>query len=64
MSNQKRLEEYLIGNEEKKVLGYLKSDISNGKVIMLSGKWGSGKTFFWKEIIEKNLNYRMYFKFK
>lgn len=55
MSNQKRLEEYLIGNEEKKELGYLKSDISNGKVIMLSGKWGSGKTHFWKEIIEKNL---------
>ena len=55
MSNQKRLEEYLIGNEEKKVVGYLKDTLSNGKVIMLSGKWGSGKTFFWKEIIEKNL---------
>ncbi|MDD2292209.1 MAG: P-loop NTPase fold protein [Aliarcobacter sp.] len=50
-SNQERLEEYLVGNEKS----YLKSDISNGKVIMLSGKWGSGKTFFWKEIIEKNL---------
>ena len=46
MSNQQRLEEYLVGNE-----GYLKSDISNGKVIMLSGKWGSGKTFFWKKVI-------------
>ena len=55
MSNQKRLEEYLIGNEEKKVVGYLKDTLSNGKVIMLSGKWGSGKTHFWKEIIEKNL---------
>lgn len=55
-SNQERLEEYLVvGNKEKNVLGYLKSDISNGKVIMFSGKWGSGKTFFWKEIIEKNL---------
>lgn len=51
-SNQQRLEEYLVlGNKEKNVLGYLKSDISNGKVIMLSGKWGSGKTFFWKNII-------------
>ena len=40
MSNQKRLEEYLIGNEEKKVVGYLKDTLSNGKVIMLSGKWG------------------------
>lgn len=49
-SNQQRLEEYLVGTD-----GYLKSDTSNGKVIMLSGKWGSGKTFFWKEIIEKNL---------
>ena len=51
MSNQKRLEEYLIGNEEKKVVGYLKDTLSNGKVIMLSGKWGSGKTHFWKNII-------------
>jgi hypothetical protein len=50
-SNQQRLEEYLVGNEKS----YLKSDISNGKVIMLSGKWGSGKTHFWKNIIEKNL---------
>lgn len=44
-SNQKSLEKYLIGEN-----GYLKKDISNGKVIMLSGKWGSGKTFFWKEL--------------
>lgn len=44
-SNQQRLEEYLVGTN-----GYLKKDISNGKVIMLSGKWGSGKTFFWKEL--------------
>jgi len=46
MSNQKRLKEYLVGEN-----GYLKSDISSGKVIMLSGKWGSGKTHFWKNII-------------
>jgi hypothetical protein len=50
-SNQQRLEEYLIGNEKS----YLKDDISNGKVVMLSGKWGSGKTYFWKNIIEKDL---------
>jgi hypothetical protein len=50
MSNQKRLKEYLVGTN-----GYLKNDISNGKVIMLSGKWGSGKTHFWKNIIEKDL---------
>lgn len=50
MSNQKRLKKYLVGKN-----GYLKSDISNGKVIMLSGKWGSGKTHFWKNVIEKDL---------
>lgn len=46
MTNQERLEEYLVGTN-----GYLKSDISNSKVIMLSGKWGSGKTHFWKNVI-------------
>jgi hypothetical protein len=56
MSNQKRLEEYLVGNKEQKEIGYLKSDISNGKVIMLSGKWGSGKTHFWKNKIQTVLN--------
>ena len=55
MTNQKRLEEYLVGNKEKNEFGYLKSDISNGKVIMLSGKWGSGKTHFWKNKIEEDL---------
>lgn len=50
MSNQQKLENYLVGTN-----GYLKSDISNGKVIMLSGKWGSGKTHFWKNKIEENL---------
>ena len=47
MTNQERLEEYLVGEK-----GYLKSDISNGKIIMLSGKWGSGKTHFWKNKIQ------------
>ena len=51
MSNQKRLEEYLVGTN-----GYLKNDISNGKVIMLSGKWGSGKTYFWKNKVQTVLN--------
>ncbi len=55
MTNQERLEEYLVGNKEKNEPGYLKSDISNGKVIMLSGKWGSGKTHFWKNKIEEDL---------
>ncbi|WP_026803715.1 P-loop NTPase fold protein [Aliarcobacter lanthieri] len=51
MTNQERIEEYLIGEN-----GYLKSNISNHKIIMLSGKWGSGKTFFWKDKIIENLN--------
>ncbi|WNL29429.1 P-loop NTPase fold protein [Aliarcobacter cryaerophilus] len=51
MTNQERIEEYLVGEN-----GYLKSNISNHKIIMLSGKWGSGKTFFWKDKIIKNLN--------
>jgi len=53
MTNQERLEKYLVGYEEdsKHIDGYLEKDISNGKVIMLSGKWGSGKTHFWQNII-------------
>lgn len=50
-SNQERLEEYLVGND-----GYLKEKLSNGKVIMLSGKWGSGKTHFWQNRIQTILN--------
>ncbi|MGB6329921.1 MAG: hypothetical protein WBF48_13450 [Halarcobacter sp.] len=46
MTNQERIKEYLVGEN-----GYLKADISNGKVIMLSGKWGSGKTHFWQNEI-------------
>ncbi|MCR8710015.1 KAP family NTPase [Aliarcobacter butzleri] len=51
MTNQERIEEYLIRKN-----GYLKSNISNHKIIMLSGKWGSGKTFFWKNKIIEELN--------
>lgn len=46
-----KLENYLIGKN-----GYLKSKLSNGKVIMLSGKWGSGKTHFWQNRIIPKLN--------
>lgn len=49
MSNQEKLKNYLLGKDDK--VGYLKSELSNGKVIMLSGKWGSGKTHFWQNII-------------
>jgi len=51
MTNQERIEEYLIREN-----GYLKSNISNHKIIMLSRKWGSGKTFFWKNKIIEELN--------
>lgn len=51
MTNQERIEEYLIRKN-----GYLKSNISNHKIIMFSGKWGSGKTFFWKNKIIEELN--------
>ncbi|RXK03043.1 hypothetical protein CRV02_02670 [Arcobacter sp. CECT 8989] len=47
MANQKVLKEYLVGSENS----YLRSDDNNGKVIMLSGKWGSGKTHFWQDKI-------------
>jgi hypothetical protein len=50
-TNQERLEEYLVGEK-----GYLKENLSNGKVIMLSGKWGSGKTHFWQNKIQTVLN--------
>ena len=51
MANGKLLKEYLVDENN----GYLLDSNNNGKVIMLSGKWGSGKTHFWKNIIEKEL---------
>ncbi|WP_419774459.1 hypothetical protein [Halarcobacter sp.] len=47
MANQEILEEYLVGSENS----YLRSDDNKGKVIMLSGKWGNGKTHFWQDKI-------------
>lgn len=55
MSNVEKLKEYLIGKN-----GYLLNEISNGKVIMLSGEWGSGKTHFWKNEIEPKLGQSIY----
>lgn len=51
MANAEILKKYLVDENN----GYLLDDNNNGKVIMLSGKWGSGKTFFWKNVIEKEL---------
>jgi hypothetical protein len=49
--NIEKLEKYLIGEK-----GYLVNSISDNKIIMLSGKWGSGKTHFWINKIIKKLN--------
>ncbi|RLA71740.1 MAG: hypothetical protein DRG78_24820 [Epsilonproteobacteria bacterium] len=49
MANQHDIKKYLIENENS----YLNNSDSNGKILMLSGVWGSGKTYFWKEKIEK-----------
>ena len=50
MSTLTVLKEYLIGNG-----GYLLNDDNNGKTVMLSGAWGSGKTHFWLEDIKPEL---------
>ena len=46
MSTLTVLKKYLVGEG-----GYLLNDDNNGKTVMLSGAWGSGKTHFWKEEI-------------
>jgi hypothetical protein len=50
MSNTQELKDYLIGED-----GFLLNDMHNGKTIMLSGAWGSGKTHFWQNEIEPKL---------
>ena len=47
MSNMKKLKNYLVEKEN----AYLLDDNNNGKTMMLSGKWGSGKTHFWQNEI-------------
>jgi len=51
MSNTETLKKYLLTKENP----YLLDDNNNGKTIMLSGKWGSGKTHFWQNEIEPKL---------
>ena len=48
MANTEILKKYLTDGEDS----YLISSNNNGKVIMLSGKWGSGKTHFWQKQIQ------------
>jgi len=38
---------------------YLLDENNNGKTIMLSGAWGSGKTHFWQEAIEPDLKTKL-----
>ena len=52
MANAEILKKYLTDGENS----YLISSNNNGKVIMLSGKWGSGKTHFWQNKIQTVLN--------
>jgi len=54
MSTLKVLKEYLIGDD-----GYLLNDANNGKTVMLSGAWGSGKTHFWQNEIENDLTQKL-----
>ena len=49
MSNKEKLENYLLKREK----AFLLDENNNGKIIMLSGVWGAGKTHFWREEIEK-----------
>ena len=49
MSNTETLKQYLLLKEKN---AYFLDSTNNGKTIMLSGKWGSGKTHFWQKEIE------------
>ncbi len=54
MSTLEELEKYLVGEG-----GYLLNDDNNGKTVMLSGAWGSGKTHFWQNQIENDLSEKL-----
>ena len=49
MSTLTVLKEYLLGKD--KDIGYLLKDDNNGKTVMLSSAWGSGKTHFWQKSV-------------
>jgi len=53
MSTLTVLKEYLLGKDRD--MGYLLNPDNNGKTVMLSGAWGSGKTHFWLEDIKPKL---------
>jgi len=47
-----KIEKYLVGNGKN---GYLQRSLSLNKLIMITGEWGSGKTYFWKNRIEPRI---------
>ena len=55
MTNTKTLKHYLLEKEN----AYLLNDDNNGKTIMVSGAWGSGKTHFWQNEIEPKLKEKL-----
>jgi len=56
MSNLESLKQYLIGSKTS----FLVNENNNGKTVMLSGAWGSGKTHFWQNEIEPELKNYLY----
>ena len=51
MSETSELKDYLVGSNKS----FLRNDTNNGKTVMLSGSWGSGKTHFWINEIQPKL---------
>ena len=54
MPNIQELKEYLVGDE-----GFLLDSDNDGKIIIISGVWDTGKTHFWKEGIEPILTQKL-----
>jgi hypothetical protein len=48
------LKRYLLGDKVKGT-GYLRREDTRGKILMISGRWGAGKTHFWKNEVEPEL---------
>ena len=57
MSTLTELEDYLLRKDGD--VGYLLNSDNNGKTVMLSGAWGSGKTHFWQNGIEPELSTKL-----
>jgi len=51
MANQHDIKEYLLERDTS----YFNQDNRNGEILMLSGVWGSGKTYFWKNEVASEL---------